>query len=183
MTAFDWQTDWLYCVILREAEKAWDWCQTVPGRDVWKYVLVEEYWSGDDSRCRGDVIRAWVRDEGGLRQISLAEHGEHQRKLEGKDIYPFIMVQFHVHPDRKHVVIGQSQAMLAGSGTGYLIEGSGREARLCPESRSRILGVVRTRAGANQRLKLTASAGPEGAAVKERTESCGCDGDEIDKRD
>src|SRR5262249_42712440 len=86
MSSFDWRSDWLYSLILREADKAWDWCQSVPGRNGWKYVLVEEYSSGDDSMCRGDVIRAWVRDEGGLRPISLAEHLEHQRKLEGKDI-------------------------------------------------------------------------------------------------
>jgi hypothetical protein len=133
MTSFDWQNDWLYSVILQEAEKAWDWCRLVPGREVWKYVLIEEYSSGDDSMCQGDVIRAWVRDEVGLRQISLAEHAEHQGKLKGKDIYPFVVFHFQVHPDRRHVIIGQTQAMLAGSGTGYFVEGSGPGARLVPD--------------------------------------------------
>src|SRR5262249_45271363 len=132
MPSVDWQSDWLYSLILREADKAWDWCQSAPG-DLWKYVVIEEYSSGDDSMCQGDVIRAWVRDESGLRQISLAEHAEHQRKLEGKDIYPFVMLHFHVPVDRRHVIIGQSQAALVGSGTGYLVEGTGRDAMLVPD--------------------------------------------------
>src|SRR5262249_41675065 len=100
MPSVDWQTDWLYSLILQKADTAWEWCQSVPGRDVWKYVVVEEYSSADDSMCQGDVVRAWVRDEDGLRQISLEEHAEHQGKLDGKDIYPFVLVHFHVHPDR-----------------------------------------------------------------------------------
>jgi hypothetical protein len=129
----NWRDDWLYNHVLREAEKMWEWCGQVPGREVWKYVLVEEFSEADDCMCGGDVVRAWVRGPEGLREISLEEHQQHQRQLEEHDPYPFVLFDFHVRSNRKGVVIGWVQGTLCGSGTGYLVEGEGAGATLVPD--------------------------------------------------
>jgi hypothetical protein len=78
----DWKNDWLYSLILKEAEKQWVRFRPPPDEDYWQFVLVEEWSSCNGSRCAGQVIRVWKRDKKGLRQISLIEHRRHERNLE-----------------------------------------------------------------------------------------------------
>jgi hypothetical protein len=124
-----WQNDWLYALVLREAEADWEWCNLLPDRDVWRYVLIEEWSSAHGSMCEGKLVRAWVRDSDGLRQISLNEHKRHKRRIRGR-IFPFVMMMFHIQPDRTRVVLGHRQANTAGTGCRYLVQGEGVEAKL-----------------------------------------------------
>jgi hypothetical protein len=128
----DWRTDWLYGLVLRNAERWWEWCSRVPDRKVWRYVLIEEWSSAKDSMCRGKVVRSWIRDAEGLREISLEEYKQHKRKIHRR-IYPFIIMEFHIQPNRKHVVLGNRQASTAGRGSRYLVEGEGDQAELIPD--------------------------------------------------
>ena len=125
----DWQTDWLYALVLREAERDWQWCSRVPDRDVWRYVLIEEWSSANDSTCRGKVVRDWVRDGDGRREIGLDEYKQHKRRIRGR-IYPFVIMEFHIQPNRERVVLGHRQASTAGTGCRYLVEGQRDEAKL-----------------------------------------------------
>jgi hypothetical protein len=132
MSLTDWRTDWVYALVFREAEKAWQWCNPAPG-EVGRFVLLEEYSSADDSLCGGEVIRAWVRNAAGLQEIGLEEHQMHLQELEKDDPYPLVLFQFHVRPSRKGVVIGTIHGAMCGSGTGYLVEGEGAAAVLTPD--------------------------------------------------
>jgi hypothetical protein len=125
----DWHSDWLYQLVFREVEDAWKWCRRVPNSKAWQYVLVEEWSAARDSMCSGRLVRAWVRDSDGLREISLEEHKQHKRKIHSR-IYPFVIVSFHIRPDRRKVVLGRREANTAGRGCGYLVEGEGETARL-----------------------------------------------------
>jgi hypothetical protein len=135
----DWKNDWLYLLILREAEEQWTRYRPVPDADYWQYVLVEEFSSSEGSRCAGHVLRAWKRDEIGLRKISLKEHKQHERKLEiwqrkrDSRFFPYILVVFHVFPDRQRVVKGFHHANTAGKGGCYLVRGDGTSAKLIPD--------------------------------------------------
>ena len=85
--------------------------------------------------CRGKVERAWVRDAKGLREIGLGEYRKHKRRIRGR-IYPFVLMSFHILPDRQRVVLGHRQASTAGRGTRYLVIGEGDKARLEPDPSS-----------------------------------------------
>jgi hypothetical protein len=126
----DWQTDWLYALVLQRAEGYLDRCNIDPDRDAWKYVLIEEYPEAQGSRCQGDVVRAWVRDESGLREIALEEDAQLTFELEQYSIYPFILVMFHILPDRRRVVFGFMQGSRGGAGWRDLVQGEGEEATL-----------------------------------------------------
>jgi len=125
----DWRTDWLYTLVLRNAENSWEWCSRAPDGKLCRYVLIEEWSSASDSRCRGKVVRAWIRDAEGLRAISLEEYKQHKRTIRGR-IYPFVIMEFHIQPDRKRVVLGDRQASTAGRGCRYLVAGEGDQAKL-----------------------------------------------------
>lgn len=132
----DWRDDWLYLLVLRDAEETWAHrkreMQMIDNADEsahWKYVLVEEYGSSEDSMCRGDVLRAWTVDDNGLAEIPLDEHVLHIQEIEQR-IYPFILMQFHIHPNRKNVVLGHVEASTAGSGCVYRVQGHGSNAQL-----------------------------------------------------
>lgn len=82
----DWRDDWLYELVLRDAQETW----TRREREIqrfgdaeecryWKYVMVEEYGDSEDSSCRGDILRAWVVNDSGLSEISLNEHRLHRK--------------------------------------------------------------------------------------------------------
>jgi len=124
-----WQNDWLYALVLREAERDWEWCGQVSDGDVWRYVLVEEWSSANHSKCDGRVVRAWVRDVEGLREIGLDDHKRHRRRIRGR-IYPFVIMEFHIYPDRARVALGHRQANTAGAGCRFLVQGEGTEAEL-----------------------------------------------------
>ena len=125
----DWRNDWLYTLVLREADSAWQWCNQVPERDFWRYVLVEEWSSASGAHCGGEVVRAWIRDGEGLREITMAEYEQQKRRIRGR-MYPFILVQFHIEPERTRVILGRREASTAGTGHRYLVRGEGDKASL-----------------------------------------------------
>jgi len=125
----DWRDDWLYALVFRRVEQNWESCSRVRDRDVWQYVLVGEWSTADKVMCRGEVVRAWVRDEDGLREVTPDEYGRHKRRIRGR-IYPFVLVSFHIHPDRQRVVFGVRQASTAGIGGQYLVRGEGETGEL-----------------------------------------------------
>jgi hypothetical protein len=131
-TSPDWRSDSVYSAIFRKAENAWDHCRRAQNDDHWQYVLIEEWSEAEGPRCGGKIIRAWVRDAKGLQEISLQEYNQQKRKI-NSPIYPFIIVQFHLPANRKHVVFGTRYASLAGQGTRYVIEGEGDTAKLVPD--------------------------------------------------
>jgi hypothetical protein len=74
-------------------------------------------------------LRAWVRNDGGLREISQAEYN----RLKGQiryDFYPFIIMEFHIFADRKRVVLGRRVARNVGAGCRYIVQGEGDERKL-----------------------------------------------------
>ena len=135
-TNSDWKTDWIYQLVFREVEDAWQQCLHVRKRDskVWRYVLVAETTSTFDSVCVGRTVRAWVRDESGLREIGLEEYEQHVKKIRGS-IYPFILFTFNISENRQQVAISQREASRAGFGRNYLIEGEGEQAHLVVDAK------------------------------------------------
>jgi hypothetical protein len=129
----DWRTDWLYGLVLRDAERHWEWCSQVPDGKAWRYVVIEEWSSASASMCCGKVVRAWIRDVEGLREIGLQEYKQQKRTIHSR-IYPFVLMAFHIHPDRQRVVLGHRQASTAGRGCRYLVEGQGDGATLAPDA-------------------------------------------------
>jgi hypothetical protein len=104
----------------------------MPDAKVWQYVLIEEWSSNNASMCSGKVVRAWIRDAEGLREISLQEYKQRKRTIHGR-IYPFVLMAFHIQADRQRVVLGSRQASTAGRGSRYLVEGEGEGANLTPD--------------------------------------------------
>lgn len=128
----DWRDDWLYALVLRQAEQNWEWCRRARDRDVWQYVLVGEWSSADGAMCHGEVVRAWVRDAEGLREITPGEYGRHLQRVRGRT-YPFVLVSFHIHSDRQRVALGMHAATTAGGGCRYLVHGKVAAATLEPD--------------------------------------------------
>lgn len=82
--------------------------------------------------CDGDPIRAWTVDDNGVAEISLEELALHKKEIRDR-IYPFILIEFHIHRDRKHVVLGHTEASTAGSGCVYRVHRNGPDAKLIPD--------------------------------------------------
>ena len=77
-------------------------------------------------------MRAWFRDNDGLNEISIQKYKQHKKKIRGR-IYPFILIRFHISPDRRLVVYGQTEASTAGSGCRFIVDGDGASATLRPD--------------------------------------------------
>ena len=82
--------------------------------------------------CCGDVLRAWTVDDDGVVEISLEEDALHHQEIRGR-MFPFVLMQFHIHPNRKHVVLGYLEATTAGWGCVYRVIGRGLDAELAPD--------------------------------------------------
>lgn len=73
--------DAFYRLVFAEVERQWeDYCTGLHPR-AWQYVLVGEWSAASGPLCSGTLLRAWVRDAGGLREIAPAEYREHRRKI------------------------------------------------------------------------------------------------------
>ncbi len=125
----DWQSDWLYALVLGEAGRYWSWCKPDPTSGGWRYVLIEEWSSYSRASCRGKMFRAWIRDADGLREITLDEYKQYKRTNRSGS-YPYVLVRFHILPDRDRVVLGMHTGNRSGRGARYLVEGEGDEAKL-----------------------------------------------------
>ena len=129
----DWRNDWLYTLILQEVERVWrEWCGSrTRDPDVAAYVVAAEWSSRKGARCRGEVVRAWIRDAARLMEITVADYGQHMQKLDPpRPIKPFILVQFNIDPDRQLIAFGETYGPLAGRGWCYRVRGEGPEASL-----------------------------------------------------
>jgi hypothetical protein len=128
----DWRSDWVYKLIFEQAETAWKHCEINHDPDIWQYILIEEWSSSKDGVCKGTVLRLWVRDAKGLREVPVQSHAKHLSKIKAR-IFPFIIVEFHIYPDKSGVVVGQQEANTAGHGGSYLIHGGPEKAELVPD--------------------------------------------------
>lgn len=128
-----WTTDQVYAILFEEVERVWDRdCKDNDHAEYWQYVLVEEWSSSDGPMCGGELVRAWVRDLHGLAEISLQEHMKHKSKIKER-LFPFVIVFFHVYPDRTHVVLCHQGADTAGGGERYIVTGDGTNIKLEPD--------------------------------------------------
>jgi len=130
----DWENDWLYSLIFGDAEICWQNRKRElnlidPEGKFGRYVLLEEYGASKDSMVCGEVLRAWTVDDDGLVEITLAEHTLHIQETKGP-FYPFVLKQFHIHSNRKTVVLGQSEGPTCGRGCVYRVSHSGQVAQL-----------------------------------------------------
>ena len=129
----DWSEDWLYPLIFQEVERVWrEWCGSrTQDSDVAAYVVAAEWSSRAGARCSGEVVRAWMRDAAGLREITVSDYRQHKQKLDPpKPINPFILVQFNIDLDRHLVAFGETYGPLAGTGWCYRVHGKGPQASL-----------------------------------------------------
>lgn len=124
-----------YDLIFRTAEAEWEFfCRDIePDRDVWRFVLVEEYAADDTCECRGPVLRAWRRDDAGLWEITESERLDYHRSAVGRRVFPFALITFHIQPSGDRVVLGHRQATTAGIGGQYLVRRNGECLDLVPD--------------------------------------------------
>ncbi len=118
----DWRSDWLYRIIFRKAESSWEFCKRNKDPNYWQYVLIEEWSSAQRAFCGGTLLRLWLHDAQGLRQIPLRSRAEHQRKIHDR-IFPFVIISFHIYPDKTRVVYCHREANTAGRGKCYKVVG------------------------------------------------------------
>ena len=94
-------------------------------------VLVSEQDATDGMNVLGKTVRAWVRDMGELRSISLDEyHRMHGRIEDTERTFPFVFAFFHVLPGGREVAFGFMVSRRSGSGGRYTVIGTPGEARL-----------------------------------------------------
>ena len=117
-----WEDDWLYRLVLSQTGPRWN-----------KPALVDEYDSAEGCHCRGRVVRSWFADASGLRRLTADERKELRLRLRGKSVYPYVVHQFHISPDRRRVVLCHVAGPRAGTGMGYFVDGDGPDARLVPD--------------------------------------------------
>src|SRR3954469_24961415 len=95
-----WPPGRLYLAVRRKIEDEWQRCEfNGPLGSGLRFVLVSE-WSEEDSTRHpgGAVVRAWIRDGGGLRPITLPEY-ERQWPEDPWQRRPFVSLDFHVCAD------------------------------------------------------------------------------------
>lgn len=131
-----WRDDPVYGLIFRVVEDDWKgYCHgRDPGRPAWQFVLVEEYVADDGCHVQGPVVRAWRRDDNGLREMTEAERVDARRRVGAEDrLFPFVLVTFRIGPAADRVVLGQRQADTAGIGEVYVVRSDGDRLELVPD--------------------------------------------------
>jgi len=131
MSANNWQSDSLYRLILQQAEELWKNCK--PGLVDWyQYVLIAEKITEHAGYCIGDTIHAWIRDSNGLREISVEEHIHHIARVTD-DVFPFILMEFYVFPNRERVIIQRRGSNKDARGLQLTIQREGKNIKLIPD--------------------------------------------------
>lgn len=130
-----WRDEPLYASIFAIADEQWDFfCRdNEPDSEVWRFVLVEEYVADDGCECAGPVLRAWCRDDAGLREMTESERLDHRGRATGRRNYPFALLTFRIRSGRDRVVLGVRHATTAGTGGQYLVERVGEQLKLTPD--------------------------------------------------
>jgi hypothetical protein len=115
-------------LVMERADVVWrNFCGPVGETRLLHYVLVEEYFAPGRTTGGAPPQRTWIRDEAGLRAISLAEHTGHKRKI-NSSIYPFVIVRFHINVEAQRVEFGMVTGSRSGRGCTYMIgRSSGKE--------------------------------------------------------
>jgi len=120
-TAWNWPTGPAYAAVLHKLT------DEVPGGTV----LVSEHDATDGLNVLGKAIRAWVRDTGELRPISLGEYDRlHQQIEDTERTFPFVAAFFHVLPGGREVAFGFMVSRRSGGGGRYSVVGTPDEPRL-----------------------------------------------------
>ena len=109
--------------VRRAIEEEWERCafqlRHCPGRAVGikplSFVLVSEWSQAKGHDVDGDVVRAWIRDAGGLRAVAKQEF-KRLSSLDWLEEPRHASVLFHVCDDGRHVVYVVSPGPLAGHG-------------------------------------------------------------------
>lgn len=129
------QDDPLYGLIFGMADEQWEfYCRDrEPDSDALRFVLVEEYGADDGCECKGPVLRAWCREDPGLREITEAERLAHRRATAGRVFYPFALLTFRIHPKGDRVVLGLRHAARAGIGGQYLVSRNDGRLQIVPD--------------------------------------------------
>jgi hypothetical protein len=115
-----WPPGRLYLAVRRAVEEEWGRCEVTGAGSGLRFVLVSE-WSeeGPTRHPAGSVVRAWIRDGGGLRAITVGEY-EGLWPEDPWERRPFVSLAFHVCADGRHV----SYCAIGGGGRAYF--GGGR---------------------------------------------------------
>lgn len=120
----DWRTDSLYRLVFQKVEtEAWKFCRHNTDSEYWQYVLIEEWSSAEYTQCSGHLLRAWVRNARGLKQIPLWVHSKRIGRIRDS-IFPFVIVSFYLDSSRNYVVYCQREAHTAGHGERYRVTGT-----------------------------------------------------------
>ncbi|MDJ0841945.1 MAG: hypothetical protein QNK37_35910 [Acidobacteriota bacterium] len=134
MKTDSWHDDWRYKAIFRKVEDDWKICRLSKGSRNWRYVLVEEYMATGNMVCPYTLVRAWVRNHGGLHEISLTEHARRKRKMIDRLFYPFILFSFRIDPEQGLVMLSESGDRRCGIGAEFRFQGAGETATLKPKA-------------------------------------------------
>ena len=112
-----WPSGRQYLAVRRAIEDEWQRCEPAfPGSGL-HFVLASE-WSQEGSKYPGgSPVRAWIRDGGGLRPITMQEYA----RVEPGDEWgrlSYVAIAFHVCADGRHVVYSASAGGRAQFGGG-----------------------------------------------------------------
>src|SRR4051812_26377400 len=97
----EWKTDWLYALVFKELDS---WCSCA---DPEYFYLIAEHDADNGSQCTGSIIRAWLRDQDGMKEISIDEHLALKKLRHDESRFRYeCLAHFHIQPDRQHIVYG-----------------------------------------------------------------------------
>ncbi len=105
-----------YLAVRRAVEDAWQRCELGLGL---RFVLASE-WSEETLKYpAGSMVRAWIRDGRGLRQVTVqeAERVQPESKEPGGRL-GYVSLAFHVCADGRHVAYGATAGGLTYFGGG-----------------------------------------------------------------
>ncbi len=125
---------WLRDLVFREIERKWEHAQSKKGGDD-RYLLIAECsgkWTG---MFHGLIVRAWIRDHDGLRQISIREYQRHVQRTRQGEPWPLVLVSFNFDNAQRKVALSYIQAGRLGHGDEYDVVGNDKDAKLVKNSR------------------------------------------------
>lgn len=109
-----------YVAVRRAVEEEWERCEFTGAGSGLRFVLASEWSDATSKYPDGSLVRAWIRDGSGLRQITVQEFDNvvPESKEPGGGL-GYVNLAFHVCADGRHVVYTAS-----AGGRGYF--GGGR---------------------------------------------------------
>lgn len=96
-----------YLAVRRAIEDEWERCEPSLAGSGLRFVLASEWSEAASKYPDGSVVRAWIRDAGGLRLITVREFERVQPESnEPGGNLGYVSLTFHVCADGRHVVYG-----------------------------------------------------------------------------